>query len=514
MSYNLIIESTFGALANGDATNIATATLTWNGAPVEQSPLLFTLSGEARFDNALNTKSMLTDAQGKVQLAFTDSRAETIIISVFDTPRSLSNSTTSTFSEAHDSYNLNITSTSGARPNGKDKNKITVSLTDNSGAPLNHRIIDLTTDKHALFTDSSLSSTSVITGPDGSKEVYITDTEAERVYIKAVCLDNNGNTLADDATYSGFGQPVSPYILTLETENGAPADGMATNKITATLKNRADGSPAGHEIIDITAIGHALFQGTDLNSLSMVTREDGRVIVQLTNTVAEGVAVIAAFDYTDGTERALGTTHFEKVHHYTLAVEAENNALANNKSLNKISLSLQDEDDKPVPDAKIHIAVNNSATFDNGEEELYLTTDAHGTATAYIKDSVAEAVAIVATYKTASATTTSLFQKVEYSALVGVPESIDRKPGFYINIKGKVNNQLNVDTVVFKNIKLHSDKYLTINGSHDYSGAGNNGINNLLLPILGEYKGKANIDVHIEFVDGTTFSQSYTVAVS
>lgn len=523
MSITLTLNATSTAFADDKSANIVYARLTDGPLAVANTALLFSLTGNAHFTSGINIISALTDSQGEVQLPFFDAQAETVTVSAYDAAHTLTAQASSTFTRQtpSDPERLQVEASSGAAPDGSARNTVKVRLTDAQNNPLSHRIIDLSVDKHAHFTQNAGSQLSVITQKGGIGEAYITSEVAETVTVNAVSLDDSGNIRARGSAQSRFGALPHPYQLTLHAKSGAHADGKESNSITAALTHRDDNRPLPHVIIDLQAIGHARFTESGESTLSVVTQKDGTASASLTNTRPESVIVAASYRYHEGSEKALAVAHFVPELTYTLTLDATSGAASNGIEKNEVTVSIVSNEGTALANTPVTISVDGNARFENDAQSVTVLTDAEGHAAAWLNDTANETVTLtaVAHYNNTplSDSTQCAFREKTYSVTVSIPPTINRKGEYYIALRGLLNGEFQNDDPVVKHFTVACQHAYfpdySAPGNENYDGAGNKGTNLLNLRIQGESARQATIDVDVTFVDGQHFTHRYTTAI-
>lgn len=415
--YQLTVTATSGAAPDGDATNDVTVTLTdKQGAPLARQIIDLSVSGSAQFADGATT-TVITDKAGSHVSTITDTAEEKVTITAVlyddDGTTVLAQATsTSGFGQAASDYRLSVAASSGAKPDGMAPNSVTVTLTNKQGVPQARKIIDLAVNKNAQFKDGQASTLSVVTDAAGKHKAEIVDDFEETVTVSAQYLDDDGATvLARASDESGFGQANSPYIMTLDAESGAPADGEAENKVVITVTERESGDPAHLVIIQIVASGSAIFKDSSRQTTEGVTNTEGKVTFLLTDTVEESVHLHAILTAAGAMVSVYGDTCFGPAQHYTMQVDAKDGAQANGKATNAVTVTLKDSDGQAVKGAEITLSVDGDALMSNSTGSHTVTTDGKGQAVDTITDITAETVTVTANYEGNSASDTSSFSE-------------------------------------------------------------------------------------------------------
>lgn len=527
--YQLTVTATSGAAPDGEATNDVTVTLAnKQGTPLARQIIDLSVSGSAQFLDE-STTTVITDKNGSYVVTITDTAEEKVTITaVFyddDGATILAQATgTSSFGQADSDYLLTVTAVSGAKPDGIAANAVTVTLTDKQGKPQARKIIDLAVNKNALFKDGEATTLSVVTDAAGKHETGIVDEFEETVTVSAQYLDDDAVTvLARASDESGFGQANSPYIMTLDAESGASADGEAENKVVITVKERESGAPVHRGIIQIKASGSAVFRDSGEQTTEGVTNTEGKVTFLLTDTVEESVHLQAELTAAGAIVNVDGDTSFGPAQHYTLLVDAKDGAQANGKATNAVTVALKDGDGQPVKGADITLSVDGDALLSNGKGSITVTTNSKGLASDALTDVTIESVTITAMYKEGdiSATGNSRFDEVEedYSVLFKYPNVIEVGQ-WYTSKLLYIQGQLNGQEADVSNIEVYTshadmrDSPSLIEYGNHYNGQPNNSSSLFTCQLKGTKPDAYNlINGTVTFADGTERSFNTTIAI-
>lgn len=404
-TYTLALNVTSGAAADGKDTNKATVTLSNGTEWVGSATINFLVTGSAKFANGSQMSKATTDTLGRAVVTFTDNIAESVIITALSDTHEVSQNGVSTFAESGsggtDDYQLTVTATSGAAPDGDATNDVTVTLTDKQGAPLARQIIDLSVSGSAQFADGA--TTTVITDKNGSHVVTITDTAEEKVTITAVMYDDDGTTVLAEATgTSSFGQADSDYHLSVTATSGAAPNGLSTNNVKVTITDKK-GTPLQRKIIDLAVNKNAYFKDGSSQTLSLVTDAEGQHQTGILDEFEEIVTVTAQYLDDDGSilASAKHDSGFGQANSaYTMELKAETGVPADGKSENSITITLKDkESGAPVHLAIIQMKAGGNASFTNsGQQTDEGVTNVNGQATFLLTDTVSESVHLMAAF--------------------------------------------------------------------------------------------------------------------
>ena len=277
---------TSGAVANGTATNQATATVVdANGNPLSGVEVTWSQDG-----SALLGASPKTDANGQTTVTFTDTKAQTVNITATVNNSSLSKP--STFVGDSGSAKISaLTVTSGAVANGTATNQATATVVDANGNPLSGVEVTWSQDGSALLGSSPK------TDANGQTTVTFTDTKAQTVNITATV---NNSSLSKPST---FIVDITAAVVVLNVRSSAVSDGNASVQVTATVKDKD-----GNALPNFTLNWSVTDPYSNISSTQSVTDANGNAVVTVTNSsyIDKDVIVTATSAAADATN----TAHF------------------------------------------------------------------------------------------------------------------------------------------------------------------------------------------------------------
>lgn len=373
--------------ANGTSENQVTITVKdSSGAPVGNANVSLSADkGTVVFGaataraKATAEKSFHTDAQGALTVGFTDTVAETVVLTA-----SLDNGNTKTAAANFVADNksavlqdLKVTS-DGAPANGSNANVAEVYVKDAQGNPIANMEVSWSADKSTVkFASASK------TDATGKATVNFTDTVAENPVITASLSD--GSTLSAQSKF--IVDSASEIISTLTATSDAIADGTATNQATVTVVD-SNKNPIPNADITWSIDGSAKLQ-----AVSGKTDTKGTLTVKFTDTKAETVTIKAQLENGNNqTQRSSFTA--DKTAGIPTVIMTTNNSPANGTTPNVAQVTVKDENGNSVPGATVTWSVNGSAKIASASSSK---TDANGLATVNIIDKTAETVQVIAT---------------------------------------------------------------------------------------------------------------------
>ncbi|NDL63681.1 Ig-like domain-containing protein [Acerihabitans arboris] len=278
--YSLILASSPSAQADGRDANYAVATLSAQGAPLCGYNVTFCLSGCAVFSDGNGQCSAATDDCGQATVYFTDSRQETVTVSVqFENLSALSYSTFSNSINATGLIIIAQVQRDNAQGNTIDQNAILYTLWDeaiNQAVPF----------RRLLFNSSS--STAVFdldrtTDPNGQILLLISNYRDEQVEISAV-LD--GQSAVNNYTVITFSVALTHTISAQMLTGNVTAPG--THQIRYTLRTAAGATVPG-QLMAFSSSTASISPGYQ------VTDNAGQVTVNIRSETPQTARVDAIF---------------------------------------------------------------------------------------------------------------------------------------------------------------------------------------------------------------------------
>lgn len=253
---------TTGAVANGTATNQATATVVdANNNPLPGMDVTWTQDGAAVFST-----SAKTDANGQTTVKFTDTKAQTVnVIATLTSGSTLSRPSTfvadSTSARVSD-----LTVTTGAAANGTATNQATVTVVDANNNPLPGMDVTWTQDGTAVLGTSAKTNTS------GQTIVTFTDTKVETVNVTATV---NNSSLSKPST---FVADTASAEVVLNVRSPAFSDGSASVQVNATVKDKS-----GNILPNFTLNWSVTDPYSNISATQSRTDVNGNAVVSVTN---------------------------------------------------------------------------------------------------------------------------------------------------------------------------------------------------------------------------------------
>ncbi|MGN7792792.1 inverse autotransporter beta domain-containing protein, partial [Enterobacter mori] len=178
-------------------------------------------------------------------------------------------------------------------------------------------------------------------------------------------------------------------------KDNSPADGVTTNIITVQAISQ-NGTPVQNAVINWSTEGHA-----KLSTSSGITDKNGQTVVQLTNTEAEQVNVLAS---SGAVTQKISSSFVPAVASLGLEL-TQNNMQADGNAQNAGKVTVKDTDGNVISGVQVDWNVDNGAVIVSSDSR----TNNQGTATVHFSNSTAGNVILKATAAGKSESVTSTF---------------------------------------------------------------------------------------------------------
>jgi adhesin/invasin len=401
---------TTGALANGTATNSATAivTDTFNN-PVVNEKVTWTLSGTAVASESEN----MTDATGKASITLSDTKAETVSVKV-----ALKNGANETKDSAFvaDSDHALITSlqvTKDASPaDGKTPDTAKIVVMDSHNNPIEGAVVTWTFDS-ATVTHPATSTTN----GDGEASVDYMDSIAEPVNLTATLANGEHKSVP-----SQFVADVASAKITLAMlKDGQLADGKTPDVVKAVVTDAL-----GHILANQTISWN--IDGSTTASVAPTSQTDiaGESQVNITDTVGESVNIIATLANQATASKAANFTS----HNVTGIKQNRSPQRADGSSQIYFTATVTNEKGAPVKNSPVTFSTTGHGVL----SATMVNTDVNGEAYVTQTDVTPEVVTVTA--KSADYTldtgksTTGEFTQDQITAVIANSKSFAPDSGF------------------------------------------------------------------------------------
>lgn len=405
-SVTIIVKDSSGAL-------VSNANVSLNA---DKSTVMF---GRAAKAGAASGKTFQTDSQGSLTIEFTDTVAETVLLSAALDNGNTKTATASFVADNVSAKIIDLVATSGALANGIATNQATVTLVDANDNPLAQ------TDVNWSQSGSAVLGTSAKTDVNGKTTVTFTDTKAQTVTITAALA--NGNSLSRQSTFLADNSTAKVSELTV-TPDSSPADGSTPKTANVIVKdgtgNLLTGAP-----VTFNLTGAAIFNGATQTAIA-VTNNNGEASISFTDTTGEMVTLTAKATATDaGMTKNTTFTSDLKLENICTGASGTCRAAANGSAKVNNVLMLTNFG-QPVAGAAISVSVSGNADLSTNS----VVTDSHGNATVTVTDTTVENVRMTFSYQNQTITKDVVFYSPTVSTLTLVAD---------VNGHGMVETDLN-----------------------------------------------------------------------
>ncbi|WP_074164607.1 MULTISPECIES: Ig-like domain-containing protein [Enterobacter] len=361
------------AAANGTAQNAVQAKVTdGNNQPVAGQTVTFTATNGA----TVATINGTTGADGLAKASLTSTTVGNSVVT-----STLANGTSASVTTAFTPLNgialRNVTvSRNNALADGTDVDTVTMTVTDSDNVPVAGQSITLRTNNGAVITPAS-----VTTDSSGAATINLTSLNAGNSVLTAAL--GNGSTATVTVNFIIAAQ-ILPSDMTVVTNN-APADGHATNELTAKVTN-GQGTAVAGQIVTFTATN-----GGTVSTINGTTGADGLARARVTSTTTGDSVVTAALS--NGCQ-ATATVNFitdTQIEANSLIV-TNNNAVADGRATDAVQLRVINGNGMPVAAQPVTFMATNGAII-----TASVTTGADGIARARLTSSTAGSSMVKAT---------------------------------------------------------------------------------------------------------------------
>lgn len=361
--------------ADGTSQNLARMKLTGSdGKPRAYADVTWSVTGDA----TLHDVARVTDASGSATATLTSLTPGAVTLRVSADGQQAT--TTATFVAPQPAaLSLSMLKDNVAADN-QSSAQAQARVTDAQGKPLTGVTVQwrIKDSRTAQLTTPA----NVATDSDGIARVSLKDGVAEAVTLNASAQGITGSVIATFTTV-----PVGEVTVTVPANN-APADGGSVNEAQA-LVTDMHGAPMAGVSVTWSLSGDTAHAASPV---SVTTDALGKARLTFTDTTPETLTVTAASQQKSGSAQARFTAIVAK--NVVLSV-LNDEAPADNVSLNRVKAKVTDGSGKPINGASVAWSISGSGTA-HLTTPAWTTTDANGETMAELKDSVAQSVGVIA----------------------------------------------------------------------------------------------------------------------
>ncbi|OBU10829.1 Ig-like domain-containing protein [Morganella psychrotolerans] len=367
------------ALANGQEKNIALTTVTDQfDNPVNN----FTLNARADNGATVVNATAQTDESGRMTTQFSSEIAgdSKLVVEGAGTSKSVTAQFIADISTAK--IQSVVITHDNAIADGKAKNGVLVTVTDNRNNPLTGAPVTITVPGTARYQTQPVSG---VTDSRGQLQVDITNTKAAQENY-TFSINNSSETrqltfIADETTAT-----ITDSRLVIVTNNQL-ADGVAANQVKATVVDKYN-NRVPNIVVEFKTNHDAIPQQAQLT-----TDSNGEVVFNLTNTLTGATVVIAGLNNTSATKTVMFTADSSTAeilsNNMTVVVD---NSPANGTTKNRVKAIVTDARGNLVPYVSVTFTTDNGAS----PASLPLLTDEQGEVFFNLTNTVATPVSVTA----------------------------------------------------------------------------------------------------------------------
>ncbi|MGB9096173.1 Ig-like domain-containing protein [Erwinia sp.] len=422
--------------ANGTDLSVLTALVKdANGNLVSGASVSFSATGGAK----LSQSAVITDQEGLARVNLTSTRSGSSTVSANTADDKIGKQATVTFVgdiSTAQVGSFTASPTSGVKANGIDISELKAVVQDARGNTVSGVMVNF-----AVTGEATLSQASARSGDDGTATVTLSSSSASSSTVTATTsFDSTGKQAsvsfaADVATALIDSLVASPAVE-------VKANGIATSTLSATVKDAKGNLVSGAQVYFINTGSGKLIQ-------QYATSKNGIAIVQLTNTVAEIVAVSAITDSDyygkDATVSFIADATTAKIFSLTASRASEVKANGNDNSV--LTALVKDNQGNAVGGVSVTFRVNGQASL----SALTAKTASDGTATVTLSSQSvgSSTVTVVADFDTAGKQVSVNFIADIATAKI---DSLTASPLTEVNANG---SEMSVLTVTVKDANGH-----------------------------------------------------------
>lgn len=323
------------AKADGVEQNCVAVTLMNSGQPIIDATILAKVDGKAVFvPSNINSALAATDSKGVVQFYLIDvnNLHEAVNFSAYyEQAQWLTTNAVVTFTDA---YNFDISTEVLSNFNipNTSPNIVKISLLNNNQIASGFQVVcTLPAASGATFIKNGKKELTEQTDDSGCITLEIEDLKVEKVRMEAYAV-----LQPDKRAYADLEWQKYDIQLSMNVNNSLP-DGIAQNKITATVKNDGVLVPSEELVFKIDDRSKSKFVDTGTQTTNRKTLSDGTASASITSTISETYPVVVALSRYPTLHSEINSVFGS----YILTVlEQKNNANGDGKDENWVKVSL------------------------------------------------------------------------------------------------------------------------------------------------------------------------------
>ncbi|EEV5864161.1 Ig-like domain-containing protein [Escherichia coli] len=320
-------------------------------------------------DNGATTApTVITGPDGTVEISITSQTAGTSTVTASINNSSLSQSVKFIADVRTAKIADLVVTRDNSVADGAMANTLRVRVTDAFGNTLAGQTVSVLADNGATVAPT------VITGPDGTVEIFVTSQTAG---ISAVTASINSSTLSRDVTF--IADVRTAQIASLEvTQDNSVADGAMANTLRVKVTDAFGNTLAGQTVSVMADNGAAV-------ASTMTTKPDGTVEISVTSQTA-GISVVTAS--INNSSQSQNVTFVADVRTAKIAdlVVSQDNAVADGSTANTLRARVTDAFGNTLAGQTVSVIADNGATVaptaitgQDGTVEISVTSQMAGT---------------------------------------------------------------------------------------------------------------------------------------
>ncbi|HGE9246710.1 TPA: Ig-like domain-containing protein, partial [Escherichia coli] len=296
-------------------------------------------------DNGATTApTVITGPDGTVEISITSQTAGTSTVTASINNSSLSQSVKFIADVRTAKIADLVVTRDNSVADGAMANTLRVRVTDAFGNTLAGQTVSVLADNGATVAPT------VITGPDGTVEIFVTSQTAG---ISAVTASINSSTLSRDVTF--IADVRTAQIASLEvTQDNSVADGAMANTLRVKVTDAFGNTLAGQTVSVMADNGAAV-------ASTMTTKPDGTVEISVTSQTA-GISVVTAS--INNSSQSQNVTFVADVRTAKIAdlVVSQDNAVADGSTANTLRARVTDAFGNTLAGQTVSVIADNGAT--------------------------------------------------------------------------------------------------------------------------------------------------------
>lgn len=352
-----------------------------NGQPVGNASVNWSTTGDG--SAALSTSAAITDASGLAFVTLTSTKVQTVPVNAQS--GSVSAVQNSNFVAVSVSHIALAVKQDNEPADGFSQDVLVAKLTDSNDHPVTGQKVTWVTPDDVTVGESE-----AVSDSSGNVELHFASTVAGSADIRVTA---GSQSASQEIHFKGNTASAEVSALTVTTD-GSPADGKTANEAQAMVTD-ASGNPLGGQTVTWKSD-----KSTVTFSHSTVTDNNGKTIIQYTDTVAESLTLTATLaNGNSSTASSLFVSDKDSARLKDLTVTS--GAKASGSDTNTATVTVTDENGNVLSNIPVTFSSTGSAKVSTPT----INTDGSGKAQITLTDTEAETVQVMAKLATGSSMT-------------------------------------------------------------------------------------------------------------